>query len=584
MSLLSTKCDKFDNLQAYQLSEMHRELEKSTNQARFIQMIIDGKLIVSKKKKLVLVQELKEKNFKAFPKASDAMKEGELAPIAENDEEEEADVEVGAAAYDYLLGMPIWSLTKERVEKLLKQVGDKELEIDVLIKLTKEDLWTRDLDDFIGEWRFQLEDEHKRQKKITNMGRRASSKLKIAAGGPGSKKRKNDSDDSDFGGAAPKAKKAAGPKPPKAVGGMLSYLAPEPKKNPPKAKAMSAVAKAAQRTLDLLGPIEKKPAKEEASEPDVWMQLDGPGTDAPKATKPKANVSKKAAPKKKIVSDEDDEEVLSKRAAPKKVESDDDVSDEVVGPTAGRGGRAAAKKPIKYNVMSDSDSDDMDFDVGKMVKGIGNASTDNARPLFTTSSRPSSSAGVPVKKATSSKAAVDIDEFDDTNYSMLAPPTNGKGPAVTARKTMLSDAEEDSFDDILPAPKASKPKPATKAAPKAPPKPKGAIKAPTKKATSQPSAPKVMQLSPAAKAYAAKKAKQDKLALEELSEDEVAAVANEIMDVDEDDEIDVPAARRPARRAASAAPKKKWVISDDEQDDDLDEGETADFEGEDSDD
>ena len=87
------------------MSEMHRELERFTNQARFVQMIIDGKLIVSKKKKLVLVQELKEKGFKAFPKKAEAIKEGELAPIADNDEEEEEDAQTGAAAYDYLLGV-----------------------------------------------------------------------------------------------------------------------------------------------------------------------------------------------------------------------------------------------------------------------------------------------------------------------------------------------------------------------------------------------------------------------------------------------------------------------------------------------
>ena len=68
-------------------------------------MIIDGKLVVSKKKKLVLVQELKEKGFKAFPKKAEAIKEGELAPIADNDEEEEEDAQTGAAAYDYLLGV-----------------------------------------------------------------------------------------------------------------------------------------------------------------------------------------------------------------------------------------------------------------------------------------------------------------------------------------------------------------------------------------------------------------------------------------------------------------------------------------------
>ena len=91
------------------LSEMQRELEKFTNQARFVQMIIDGKLVVSKKKKLALVQELKEKGFKAFTKKAEAVKEGELAPLADNDEEEEEeeeeDAQTGAAAYDYLLGV-----------------------------------------------------------------------------------------------------------------------------------------------------------------------------------------------------------------------------------------------------------------------------------------------------------------------------------------------------------------------------------------------------------------------------------------------------------------------------------------------
>lgn len=102
--------------------------------------------------------------------------------------------------------MPIWSLTKERIEKLLKQIGDKEAEIDELIKLTKEDLWHSDLDAFINEWRFQIEDEDRLRKKASKMGRRASNKLKFGAKGPTAKKRKaqgEDPDDSDFGGQAP---------------------------------------------------------------------------------------------------------------------------------------------------------------------------------------------------------------------------------------------------------------------------------------------------------------------------------------------------------------------------------------------
>lgn len=84
---------------------MQKQLEKLSNQARFIQMIIDGKLVVSKKKKVDLVAELKQKNFKPFPKVSDAAKEGELEPVVENEDEPDNDVEASANAYDYLLGV-----------------------------------------------------------------------------------------------------------------------------------------------------------------------------------------------------------------------------------------------------------------------------------------------------------------------------------------------------------------------------------------------------------------------------------------------------------------------------------------------
>ena len=426
-------------------------------------MIIDGKLVVSKKRKVALVQELKEKGFKAFSKVSEALKEGELAPIADNDEEEEEDVEVGAAAYDYLLSMPIWSLTKERVEKLLKQVGDVELAIDVLIKLSKEEIWKRDLNDFIEEWRFQLEDERKSQKKVANMTRRASTKLKIGAG---SRKRKgpgDDSDDSDFaGGAGPKTKKPAVSKAEKKPGGILGdYLNVSKTKASPKAKGPSAAAK---KALELFKPSETKTENEN----DIWMHVDGPGDVGPAALKTKA-----PAP-------------MKKPATVKKPTPDDDESadEEVIRPTVGRKPRAAASKPVKYGGSSDSDSDgdNMLFNVGNMVKGIDTtaANGDTARPLFSSSmSRPGSSAGLSKRPTSSHRQTIDMDA-DETDYSKLAPPTTKKGPAVTARHTISLD-DDNSLDDMpMPITKSSKPKPAPKAATaKAASKPKAGAKKPT---------------------------------------------------------------------------------------------------------
>jgi DNA topoisomerase II len=75
-----------------------------TNQARFIKMIIDGSLVVSRKKKQVLVEELKRLKFKPFPKVADAKKSGENEDVLEDDADEEAE-EAGANDYDYLLGV-----------------------------------------------------------------------------------------------------------------------------------------------------------------------------------------------------------------------------------------------------------------------------------------------------------------------------------------------------------------------------------------------------------------------------------------------------------------------------------------------
>lgn len=90
--------------------------------------------------------------------------------------------------------MAIWSLTQERIDKLKRQKGDKESELDKLIKTSEKQLWTTDLDDFINEWRTTNAEEASRAKERSRMGRRESKKLKIGAkGGKGaSKKRKTE--------------------------------------------------------------------------------------------------------------------------------------------------------------------------------------------------------------------------------------------------------------------------------------------------------------------------------------------------------------------------------------------------------
>lgn len=74
------------------------------NQYRFIQEIIEGKLIVSKKKKSVLVQELRDRNYEAFPKGEDSRKNKSTDEELDQDEPDD-DNEGSARDYDYLLSV-----------------------------------------------------------------------------------------------------------------------------------------------------------------------------------------------------------------------------------------------------------------------------------------------------------------------------------------------------------------------------------------------------------------------------------------------------------------------------------------------
>ena len=528
-------------------------------------MIIEGKLVVSKKKKAILVQELRAHNFKAIGKSDDTLKDKDLDAQANEDEEkeDEENAELGAADYDYLLSMPIWSLTKERIDRLQKQIGEREDDVNTLSKLSPQDIWKQDLDDFINEWRFQLQDEADRQKKAAKLGRRASRKVNVGVGGR--KRKANDSDDSDFD-AAPKTKKSATSKP--LPGGMLNYLVEKDKtKKASKPKAPTATEKFAQKAIaeDWFGSSKKDDDEKAEVEEDIWISRDG----ATEKLKPKA-----PAPLKKSTSEQR-----------KLVLSNSDADEEVAQPTAGhKPRRAAAAKPAKY-ALSDSNDSDGEFDVGAMVKGIGSASGDNARPLFsTTMSRPGSSAGLP-RKSTTARDAFNVDA-DDTDYTQLAPPTTSKGPATIARNTILSDDEDESLLA------SSHPAKSTKAAPKlktttaasSKPAPKSkngpAKRSPTLQAPAKPTA-----LSPAAKAYAAKKAKAASQAkkMDDFSEDEVDQDDKETVDDDDDeDDVAVPQPRagstRPGRAAAAkaASKTKSYAIGDDEEEDDDEDDEDED--------
>ena len=75
------------------------------------------------------------------------MKQAEID--AGGDVDSESEVETSGPDFNYLLNMPMWFLTKEKKEEMLKNRDAKAEELYQLKKKTPSDLWRIDLNSFL---------------------------------------------------------------------------------------------------------------------------------------------------------------------------------------------------------------------------------------------------------------------------------------------------------------------------------------------------------------------------------------------------------------------------------------------------
>ncbi len=96
------------------LAVYHADFRKLKNQYRFISEIIENKLVVSKKKKVVLVQELRDRKYEAFPPKSDKKSQSTDEELGQDEEAEDEDTSGGSHDYDYLLSVCVNAVIRPR--------------------------------------------------------------------------------------------------------------------------------------------------------------------------------------------------------------------------------------------------------------------------------------------------------------------------------------------------------------------------------------------------------------------------------------------------------------------------------------
>jgi DNA topoisomerase-2 len=130
---------------------------KLDNIARFILEKIEGKIKVENLKKAEIVRILKERGYAPDPVAKwreKCVKEHGYDTddvVPPDNDQEDVNQEATKKDYDYLLGMPIWNLTMEKKDEILRQQKEKGNELKSLREKTPEVLWLDDLAQFLVE-------------------------------------------------------------------------------------------------------------------------------------------------------------------------------------------------------------------------------------------------------------------------------------------------------------------------------------------------------------------------------------------------------------------------------------------------
>ena len=113
------RLDTYTKRKAHQMADMERILVKLTNKALYIQCALDGSI---------------DLRHKTSEEIDALLLSKKLVKIDES--------------YDYLVKMPMVSVSKENVAKLMKEKGDTEAELAVLRATTIEQMWLRELATF----------------------------------------------------------------------------------------------------------------------------------------------------------------------------------------------------------------------------------------------------------------------------------------------------------------------------------------------------------------------------------------------------------------------------------------------------
>ncbi|KAI9183901.1 DNA topoisomerase 2 [Blastocladiella emersonii ATCC 22665] len=468
----------------YLVDQLLRNFKRQENKVRFIREVIDRKLIIERKAKAALVAELRKRDFLPIKKGSDKSDKssGSAAGGAGagsgdgNEEDDDENVPASLTDYDYLLSMPLYTLTQEKIDQMEAELRAKKEELDFVLSQSPEDMWTTDLDAFVAEYD-ALEDARQKREAKQVKGKKPATLKAIAAAASSSttaKKRAAPADDDDFEAKPAPAKRAraAPAKKPAAAA-----AAPKPKAKP-KVKAESDGDDSDAGDDDAMDVVvvpkrERAPRRATTAKSAAIVELssDSEADEPAGGDDEEEEVEVKPAPAAKG---------KAKAAVPKAAKP---VKAEQPAAASSSGGKqakiddffsftAVTRKPPAAKLQDEGDDDDLETRLAKIrARASGGAAASkpsNSSPAASSSSTTAVAAAAktadepPKRRGRPPKAkAVISDDDDEVVVAAVKPaaaePPKRRGRPPKAKVAVVSDSDDDD-DEVVAAKPASPPR------------------------------------------------------------------------------------------------------------------------------
>jgi DNA topoisomerase-2 len=128
------------------ISKITNELDILKYKMKFIKFVLDGKIVVFKQKRSVIIEKLDELKF---PKLS-TKQSGKVEVNPDSDSNTDSDSQDNSSkSYEYITTMPLFSLTEERITELQTKLDEKEQELKIVEETSETDQWKTELNEVL---------------------------------------------------------------------------------------------------------------------------------------------------------------------------------------------------------------------------------------------------------------------------------------------------------------------------------------------------------------------------------------------------------------------------------------------------